>query len=192
MAIRQTREEKEAKLASKIDIRYRKYTYANFILRMEYRSFGWAYCGNDIEEVDDGYETTVYDNYATTRHKSHIVKYACFKRPRSYQKNFLFSLLELLSSIFSRLRVLAISFIWIAIGICVLVNCGGEEASINTTYTVVGIIYGVLIFGSILIAILGSVTRNVCKLDEKTDEFNAKYGYQGQTDFIKENDKKYN
>ena len=90
MAIFQTKEEREEKLASKVDIRWRTYSLANWLLVLEYRSFGWAYCGKESEVVDDGYETTVSNGYARTRHKTHIVKYACFKRSQGYQKNFLF------------------------------------------------------------------------------------------------------
>ena len=183
MAIFMSKEEREEKLASKIDIKWRTYTYANWLLVLEYRSFGWAYCGKESEVVDDGYETTVSRNYATTRHKTHIVKYACFKRPQGYRKNFLFSLLEVLSGILSRVRVWALNFVIIAVIIAAIAQ--GETAAI------IGGVYAGLIGASILVSILGSVVRNVFKLDEATDEFNHKYGYQGHTDFIKDNDVRF-
>lgn len=182
---------REERKASRIVIKWRKYAFANFILKFEYRAFGWAYTGKEVDVVDDGYETTVYDDHAVTKHKSHIVKHACFQRPRSYQKNFLFSLLELLSGIVSRFRVWALNLIMVPIIILVIALIGGGE----NTGTIIGVIcgiYGGLIGASILFGILGLVVRKAFKLDEKTDEFNHKYGYQGQTDFIQENDVKYN
>ena len=158
---------------------------------MEYRSFGWAYCGKESEVVDDGYETTISNGYATTRHKSHIVKYACFKRPQGYRKNFLFSLLETLSAIVSRIRVWALNLIIVPIIICVLASMGGGQESGMIISVFAGVYVG-LIGATILLSILGSVVRNAFKLDEATDEFNEKYGYQSHTDFVKENDVKYN
>lgn len=187
MAIFQTKEEREEKLASKVDIRWRTYSLANWLLVLEYRSFGWAYCGKESEVVDDGYETTVSNGYARTRHKTHIVKYACFKRSQGYQKNFLFSLLEFLSAILSRIRVFALNIVAIPLIVCFLTASESPEIA-----TAIAAVYGVLIGGTILVSILGSVVRNVCKLDEATDDFCHKYGYQGHTDFVKDNDVKFN
>lgn len=182
---------REEKKASRIVIKWRKYAFTNWILAFEYRAFGWAYCGKEVDVVDDGYETTIYDDRAVTKHKSHIVKHACFKRPRSYQKNFLFSLLEFLSGFVSRFRVWAINLIMVPIIIGVIALVSSSESS-GTILGVIFGIYGCLIGASIIFGILGLVVRKAFKLDQKTDEFNHKYGYQGQTDFILENDVKYN
>lgn len=180
---KQSRDEKKA---SHVNIKWRKYAFANWILKFEYRAFGWAYCGDQVDVIDDGYETTYSNNRAVTKHKTRIVKHACFKRPRGYQKNFLFKLCEGISGIISRFRVWAINLIMIPIILLILVLMGGSESG-KTAGIIFGI-YGGLIGASILFAALGIAIRKGFKLDEKTDEFNLKYGYQGQTDFIQEND----
>ena len=63
-----------------LKVKHRRYVYGCPILTLEKRCFGWRSAGKTSTTVDDGYETSVTDmgsHYkVTSRHKSHIVKYA--------------------------------------------------------------------------------------------------------------------
>lgn len=169
--------QKEINRRGKIEYKHRRYTYANWLLKLEYSLFGYVYAGNEINEIDDGYSGSVSDSgHVTIRHNSHIVKYAYFCRPKAYPKNFLFTLTAFFSRIFSQLRVWAISALPVVAVICGLIFLAGTDTGLQVL-TGVGIAYAVIVFGSILIALLGFLWRKVFRLDDKCDQLMEEAGY---------------
>jgi len=150
-----------------------KYSYAAFIIKFEKRMFGWHYEGKERETIDQGYEATVHDSgRVTVRHKVKVVKYAWFTRPKVWPKNPLFMITEILSGIVSFFRRIAISLSPIAIIIGIIMMSNSPE--------IVGIlagVYGGLIGGSIVLALLGLLWKKVFKLEDKCDQILLDNGF---------------
>ena len=168
---------KEVERRGKIVYKTRRYNYANWILKLEYSLFGYVYAGNEINEIDDGYSGTVSDSGTVTiRHKSHIVKYAYFARPKCYPSNFLFGLTAFISRILSQIRVITISatpgIVIAAVLLAWLAGETGQQVAIG-----LGIGYVSTIVASILVALLGFLWRKVFRLDEKCDQMMEEAGY---------------
>lgn len=169
--------QKEIDRRGKIDYKVRRYSYANWILKLEYSLFGYVYAGNEINEIDDGYTGTVSDSgRVTIRHNSHIVKYAYFARPRAYPNNFLFGLTAILSRIVSQIRVIAISALPIVTVVCVLLAIFAKESGVQVCI-ITGCSYIGIIVLSILLGLLGLLWRKVFRMDEKCDELMEEAGY---------------
>ena len=166
----------------RISIKSIKYTVAKFFIVFEKRCFGWHYEGNDVSEIDYGYETTytVYDNYvsANTTHKTEILKYAYFARPKCYPINFLFGLFEILSRFVSWIGRWVFNAIpvWLIVGILLAVF-----ASTYEVLTIGGAIYGALYGARLLFALLGLICRKGFHLDDKCDDLMEDYGYSAWT-----------
>ena len=169
--------QKEIKRRGKIIYKHRKYSYTNWLLRLEYSLFGWIYAGNEIDEIDDGYSGTVSDSgHVSIRHNSHIVKYAYFCRPAAYPNNILFTLTAFFSRIFSAIRVWMISLLPLAAAAVGLSFLAGQDTGVEVLKWV-GIAYGIIVGGSIALALLGFLWRKVFRLDQKCDELMEEAGY---------------
>jgi len=171
-------------MAKKFTIRTKgkNYTWGPQIIKLEKKCFGWHCEGREQKEVDDGYEATDHGSYISVKHKTKLIKTIYFSRPTDYKKNFLFSLLELISNIISFFRVWALNIILIPIIICVIAALG-EANSADGFIKIIAIIYGSLILGSIVVALLGLLVRRVFKLDQKTDDYYQANGYQKWTEY---------
>lgn len=173
------RKERERKKKGDLAIKGIKYSYAAPIIKFERRMFGWHYEGKQRDTIDQGYEATVYDSgHVSVRHKVKIIKTVWFSRPKVWPKNVLFVITEILSKIFSFFRRIVVSFfpVPIIIGIILLASGAGEDA-FKTFLLIVLPIYGGLIFGSIILALLGFLWRKVFKLEDKCDQILLDNGY---------------
>lgn len=174
--------------------KHRKYVYGCQIIQLEKKCFGWRTAGKSSTTVDDGYESTISDEGShykvTTRHKSHVVKYAYFKRPRMYAKNPLFSIVEMLSGIVSFLRVLALNLIAFAILASVVLMIA-DPATATPVVSAIAIVYAALIGASLLLAGAGYGLRKAFKLDEKTDEILEANGYIKWSEYRNDNSTSY-
>ena len=160
----------DAKKAAYNIVIYVKYSFSSFIIKFERKCFDWHYVGRN---VDDTVESATVTESGKVKLNHKIVKYARFERPKVYQKNFLFSLTELISKFISFFRRLAISFSPIVIIACIVLAFMGSTSVILP----VCIVYAVLIAASILFALLGKLWIKVFKLNEKTNEILEKNGY---------------
>lgn len=167
-------------MAKKFTIRTvgRVYSLGPQILKLEKKCFGWHCEGREKEVVDDGYTATDHGSYVSVKHNTKLIKYIYFSRPCDYKKNILFSLLEFISNILSRIRVWAINLIVIAIIVAAIFYSTSPQVTQG-----IAIIYAALILGSIVVALLGLLVRKVFKLDEKTDQYYAENGYKKWSDY---------
>jgi len=169
-------------------IKYKVRQYFGFfhpILTWEHHCFGYRKGGHESDTVSDGYETNVTWNDDThytvsTTEKSHVVRYAYFKRHEEYPKNPIFMLLELLMNIVSYVRVYLCKFLFIGylLTVTILADAGLTELGENLVLAALAI-YGL----SIAIPLAGYIVRQVFGLDKKIDDICDENGWQRWSDY---------
>lgn len=169
---------------NRVSIKYRQY-YGFFhpIMTMEYKAFGYRKGENDIDEIDDGYLTTIKEDWpghysSKTEEQSHIVKYARFKRHVEYVTNPLFWILEFFMQVVSFIRVYLGKFIILACGILYILGWIHNDLYRFLLYTIITIYVA-----SFAIPILGFITRMVFKLDAATDEICEENGWKKWSEY---------
>lgn len=153
-------------------IRYKTRRYFGFlhpIMTWEYHCFGYRKGGHESNTVYDGSETEIRQVSdtrfeSTTTHKSHVERYAFFKRHEEYPKNFLFSILEILMNIVSYIRVFLGKFL--IIGSIIAMTAGAEDIVFSYLMPALTAVY----VGSFVIPLAGYIVRNVFGLDQKMDD----------------------
>ena len=163
---------------SSFTIQHRRIRYPyffRFFLILEKRCFAWHYEGRTSQSVYK--DSTI--NYDTGRitHNYILFKHAYFTRTNVYQKNFFFSLFEILTNIVSAIRrsilfALPAAIIVPIIFLIIDSNLGGTIALwVFLTYLIA---YG----ASAVFMVSGFIIRKALKLDEKTDNYLVANGYE--------------
>lgn len=97
-------------MANRFKIVSARYWGLKFFTDIQFWSLGYRTCGKSVTEVDDGYEIEKdSDGYATgIKHKSHIEKYAYYRRHEEYPTNILLGLLAIILGIIRIIRRIAV------------------------------------------------------------------------------------
>ncbi|MDE5765711.1 MAG: hypothetical protein K2I17_00920 [Clostridia bacterium] len=160
------------------------FPFDEWITKLEMRAFGWADRDHVTDYLDE-YDVTIDWDRSTAYVNRRFKTYAVFKRINPYCGNFLFKLLEIIMTIQSWIRRKLIILFWfidvILFGIGIIYLIGGAGMNV---YIALGL--GVLAFvylPSIIIAVLGFLTRVVFRLDAKLKDNLEANGYMREQDF---------
>ena len=169
-------------MANRFNFKTRRYFgFMHPLLTWEYHCFGYRKAGNESETVHDGYEaSTTWDDHIRLEEKTHIVRYANFKRHEEYPTNALFVILELLMTVVSFLRV---SFGKYLILGWFLGSVVFADAGLSGLGSILGQIALALYIGSIVIALLGSVVRSSSGFDQKIDDICEENGWKKWSEY---------
>ena len=186
--VKKSKQEKARQKAGKIISKYRRYTYASFVLKFEYRAFGYCYTGSDRQVVDDGYSATDHGDYVTVKHNTHIVKYVNFDRTKAFQKNFLFNLFAFFNFFVSHIRTWVISLLPLVVILGIIgIACNMSVLTVLAIAVPLGLIALSYFNGAMAI-----LWRKVFKLDERTNAKLNELGWESWDDYVARNDPKYN
>ncbi len=166
-------------------IRYKTRRYFGFlhpIMTWEYHCFGYRKGGHESNTVYDGSETEIRQVSdtrfeSTTTHKSHVERYAFFKRHEEYPKNVLFVLLEFLMTVVSYLRVFLGKFLIAGIFISAIV----ESFDFAEMYLIPALT--AIYVCSFIIPLAGFIVRNALGLDEKLDDICEENGWMKWSEY---------
>lgn len=172
-------------MANRFIVKKEKYTGSKSMLDIQYRSLGYRTCGNDIDEIDDGYDVVRDSDGKITelKHKSHIEKYAYYRRHEEYPTNLLLGITALNLKLLRIIRKLIVYFMPLLF-LLFIISQSDLNAKLPLFYSLVA--YGISWAATIFCMIFARSIRAVFKMDERTDKICIDNGWRPYSDYPNE------
>lgn len=152
--------------------------FDEWITKLEMRAFGWMDCDCRVDWLDE-YDITIDWDGSKAYVKQKFNVSNVFKRIEPYGGNILFKFLEFLMNVQSWIRRKLIILLWFidailfGIGLLYLFNGAGMNEYIAYGIAVFAFVYA----PSLIILVLGFLTRKIFRLDEKLKDRLEANGY---------------
>ena len=152
--------------------------FDEWLTKLEMRAFGWKYQGIDVEYFNE-FDITIDWEKETATASQRFNVYTTFKRVTPYSHNILFIILEFLMTVFSWIRRKLILFfagiviIGLIVGAIDLIQRQGYSEILSYCFWIVFALY----VPSIVLSILGFLTRKIFFIDAKLRKRLEKNGY---------------
>ncbi len=160
------------------------FPFDEWITKLEMRAFGWSDREHTVDYLNE-YDVTIDWDSSKAYVNRKFKTYATFKRITPYSSNILFKILEFIMAIQSWIRRKLIILLWFidvilfGIGLVYLINGAGMNEYIALGIGVFAFIY----LPSVIIAVLGFLTRVIFRLDDKLKDNLEANGYMREQNF---------
>ncbi len=157
-----------------------RYTGLKCLVDFQFKALGFRTCGRQVDDVTDGYTTTV-DLDAKTAHSTrnhHIEKYAYYRRHAAYPTNLLLELTRMALWVLRIARKLCA----VAFPITILLALLGQDG-LTKPLAVVATVYALSWCATIALVLLAVLIRKIFCMDARIDEICLKNGWQKYSDY---------